>query len=205
MFKRFAVLALSALLPVAVTATELSDAVQEDYDTYLWPLFDHFHRNPELSLVENCDVTLVVSEAEKRLLAEEYVSGEAASRIEVLSNCGSGGLREYVHFNIGYEVPAERVETLLKETWRRACESENAINPDMEPRIFLVDNGDHAITWRLMYVVRNVYRITMARFVVQRAAHDVSSAEGIGLNTPLTHSLLEGAPAGPAHSTDDSP
>ncbi len=33
-------------------ASELSDAVQKDYDEYLWPLFDHFHRNPELSLIE---------------------------------------------------------------------------------------------------------------------------------------------------------
>ena len=33
-------------------ASELGDAVQKDYDEYLWPLFDHFHRNPELSLIE---------------------------------------------------------------------------------------------------------------------------------------------------------
>ena len=52
MFKRLALLVLAALMPMAVIASDLSDAVQEDYDTYLWPLFDHFHRNPELSLVE---------------------------------------------------------------------------------------------------------------------------------------------------------
>jgi len=52
MFNRFAVLALSALLSFSVAASELGEAVQEDYDDYLWPLFDHFHRNPELSLVE---------------------------------------------------------------------------------------------------------------------------------------------------------
>ena len=34
-------------------ASELSDAVQQDYDDYLWPLFDHFHRNPELSMIEH--------------------------------------------------------------------------------------------------------------------------------------------------------
>ncbi len=36
----------------AASATELADAIQSDYDDYLWPLFDYFHRNPELSLVE---------------------------------------------------------------------------------------------------------------------------------------------------------
>jgi hippurate hydrolase len=38
---------------VCVNASELNDAVKKDYDDYLWPLFDHFHRNPELSTIEN--------------------------------------------------------------------------------------------------------------------------------------------------------
>lgn len=33
-------------------ASELTDAIERDYDAYLAGLFDHFHRNPELSLVE---------------------------------------------------------------------------------------------------------------------------------------------------------
>jgi len=35
-----------------VQASELSDSVKQDYDDYLADLFDHFHRNPELSLAE---------------------------------------------------------------------------------------------------------------------------------------------------------
>ena len=100
-------------------------------------------------------------------------------------------------FNIGYDVPADRVETLLTEAWKKASEAESAINPDIAPRIHLVENGDHAISWRLQYVVRNVYRVTVARFAVQRAAHDVTSAAGVGLNTPLTHSVLS-TPTEPA-------
>ena len=44
----------AALLSVSAIATgsELSDAIAEDYDAYLGSLFEHFHRNPELSLVE---------------------------------------------------------------------------------------------------------------------------------------------------------
>jgi metal-dependent amidase/aminoacylase/carboxypeptidase family protein len=30
----------------------LNEVIQSDYDSHLWPLFDYFHRNPELSLVE---------------------------------------------------------------------------------------------------------------------------------------------------------
>lgn len=36
----------------SASASELSDAVKADYDAHLAGLFDHFHRNPELSTVE---------------------------------------------------------------------------------------------------------------------------------------------------------
>lgn len=45
-----AVLSFTAVWPSF--ASDLARAIQKDYDEYLWPLFDHFHRNPELSLVE---------------------------------------------------------------------------------------------------------------------------------------------------------
>jgi len=38
---------------VSTFASELGDAVKKDYDVYLAGLFDHFHRTPELSTVEN--------------------------------------------------------------------------------------------------------------------------------------------------------
>lgn len=52
---KFRELTLAALLLTAtsVSATELADSIQQDYDDYLWPLFDYFHRNPELSLIEH--------------------------------------------------------------------------------------------------------------------------------------------------------
>jgi len=52
MLKR--ILGLTAiLLSCSAFGSELSDAVKQDYDAYLAGLFDHFHRNPELSTVEN--------------------------------------------------------------------------------------------------------------------------------------------------------
>jgi len=35
-----------------MVADELSESVQNDYDQHLGALFDHFHRNPELSSME---------------------------------------------------------------------------------------------------------------------------------------------------------
>ena len=38
--------------PPSLRASELADAIQADYDAHLEVLFEHFHRNPELSTVE---------------------------------------------------------------------------------------------------------------------------------------------------------
>ena len=52
MFRRAACLA-AVLLSVPALASELSDAISADYDRHLGELFDHFHRNPELSTIEH--------------------------------------------------------------------------------------------------------------------------------------------------------
>ena len=52
MRNRIAVVAAACIVSAPLSAASLSDAVKDDYDEYLWPLYDHFHRNPELSLVE---------------------------------------------------------------------------------------------------------------------------------------------------------
>jgi len=49
---RHAAIIAGICLALPAMASELSDAVGKDYDEYLAPLFDHFHRNPELSTIE---------------------------------------------------------------------------------------------------------------------------------------------------------
>ena len=44
---------LAVLFSLPAFASELSDAVSRDYTEHLGELFDHFHRNPELSTVEH--------------------------------------------------------------------------------------------------------------------------------------------------------
>ncbi len=58
--------ALLICIPPA-SAAELADSVKQDYDEYLADLWDHFHRNPELSLVE--------FETAKRMAAELRAAG----------------------------------------------------------------------------------------------------------------------------------
>ena len=75
-------LLLSACLagaPDALSNTALSDAVQRDYDEHLGLLFEHFHRNPELSTVE--------FETAKRMAAELRSAG-----FEVTEGIGGTGV-----------------------------------------------------------------------------------------------------------------
>ena len=51
MIKR-AICLLAVLFSLPAFASELSERIQTDYDEHLGALFDHFHRNPELSTVE---------------------------------------------------------------------------------------------------------------------------------------------------------
>lgn len=54
-----------------LTADELADSVKRDYDAYLAELWDHFHRNPELSMIEHATA--------KRMAAELRAAGFAVT------------------------------------------------------------------------------------------------------------------------------
>jgi amidohydrolase len=72
-------LASSLSMGSACMASELSDAVQKDYNSYLAPLWDHFHQHPELSLME--------IQTAKRLAKELRAVG-----FEVTENIGGTGI-----------------------------------------------------------------------------------------------------------------
>ncbi len=78
MFKR--IFGLTAILfSVSAFGGELGDSVKADYDEYLASLFDHFHRNPELSTVEN--------ETARRMALELSLAG-----FEVTEGVGGTGV-----------------------------------------------------------------------------------------------------------------
>ncbi len=90
MFKRFAAIAVVSVFSFPVNASELGDAVQQDYDDYLWPLFDHFHRNPELSTIEN-DTAARMAE-ELRSAGFEVTTSVGGTGVVALLKNGDGPL-----------------------------------------------------------------------------------------------------------------
>ena len=77
---------------------------------------------------------------------------------------------------------------------KRACKITATINPEREGNIMLVENGDHAVTWRVLYNLRFEHEIVTARNAVKLAAFELQDEYGVKLPTPLTHAF----PGGPA-------
>ncbi len=71
--------AAAAFLISPVNADDLSTSVQADYDSYLQPLFEHFHANPELSTIETMTAARMADELR-------------SAGFEVTENIGGTGL-----------------------------------------------------------------------------------------------------------------
>lgn len=90
MFVRSAAVAALLFFALGAGANELSDAVKRDYDDYLWPLFDHFHRNPELSTIEKETATRMA--AELRGAGFEVTEGVGGTGVVAVMRNGDGPL-----------------------------------------------------------------------------------------------------------------
>lgn len=112
-----------------------------------------------------------------------------ACKIEILTSDSNDNLGCYVDFKIGYGYPSEKIESFLTQVWQYACDNSTLINQERPPRIRIVENGDHAVVWRLSYRINSAYRLIEAGFLINRTAYDLALEQGIGLNTPMTHAV----------------
>ena len=115
-------------------------------------------------------------------------------QVEILTTESRKGIYDYVEFNIGYETGSEKAKAYLLDVLKRACKITATINAEREGNIMLVENGDHAVTWRVLYNLRFEHEITTARNAVQLAAFELQDEHDVKLPTPLTHAF----PGGPA-------
>jgi hippurate hydrolase len=88
--KKFTVLLASSLLAVVASASELEDSVKADYDEHLSALWDHFHRNPELSTVEFKTAERMA--AELRAAGFDVTEGVGGTGVVAIMENGSGPL-----------------------------------------------------------------------------------------------------------------
>ncbi len=80
----------TALFAQTVSADELSDSIQSDYDQHLAALFDYFHRNPELSFMETKTAARLAEEL--RAAGFEVTEGVGGTGIVAIMKNGPGPL-----------------------------------------------------------------------------------------------------------------
>ena len=112
-------------------------------------------------------------------------------RVDTLKTDLERGVRDYVEFQLGYDVAADDARQFLKETWEAACERTTAIDADRGCRAALKVCGDHGATWRLTYTLKNTHAILMCQDTIREAAYRLQEEHGIPVSTPLTHVLKE--------------
>ena len=78
------------VLSLPVSATELHDSVKHDYDEHLADLWDHFHRNPELSTVEFRTAERMAQEL--RAAGFEVTEGVGGTGVVAMLKNGDGPL-----------------------------------------------------------------------------------------------------------------
>ena len=81
---------LSAVLFQPLIADELSEAVDKDYQQHLGDLFEHFHRNPELSLLETKTAARLAEEL--RAAGFKVTEGVGGTGIVAIMENGPGPL-----------------------------------------------------------------------------------------------------------------
>ena len=119
------------------------------------------------------------------------------TKVEIMNTESRKGIDDFVDFNIGYETSSETARMYLKEVWKNASKISSTINSEREGYIKLVNNGDHAVTWRLLYNLKAVHGLIEARNSISLAAFELQDEHGVKLATPLTHTFPDGTPNAP--------
>lgn len=121
--------------------------------------------------------------------------------IHNLSKFASGmGLRECLQFNIGYDVPTEKIKTMLCKAFDNAIEAGVCIEPNPEPQVKVLETGDHAVTWGILFHIKKVDQIVNTRRDLREHILQQSTLDNISLATPLTHEVaLEKSPVSSEH------
>jgi len=110
------------------------------------------------------------------------------STIHNLSKFASGkGLRECLSFNIGYNVSAAAVNTMLIAAFDTAIAQEITMETNPIPAVKLLETGDHAIQWGIIFHIKHVENIVTIRQDFKAIILETAIAHEISLATPITH------------------
>lgn len=108
--------------------------------------------------------------------------------IHNLSNFASAkGLRECLTFNIGYDVEEEKVRAMFEEAYHAAIDADIPIEENTHVEAKVLETGDHAVTWGVLYHLKKVEKILSVRRDFRELILCTSKKHSIELATPITH------------------
>lgn len=101
------------------------------------------------------------------------------------------GLRETLHFKIGYDVSPDSVHKLFEKSYEIACEDDSIEIESQHPlEIRVQDTGDHAVAWSIHYYTQKEESLLKTRQLFLEVILHTAMQEGIALSTPITHSAV---------------
>lgn len=116
-----------------------------------------------------------------------------ACTIHNYSTHGKSGLEVYVDIHVGYDVPFDTVQMLYSEAWNSTNQpdAKTGINYEKESRLEIENHGDHAIQYRCFYHILSARHLVSSKHIINMALMHASRNHNVGLNTPLTHAVLQ--------------
>jgi hypothetical protein len=98
-------------------------------------------------------------------------------------------IKQYIHFNIGYSSTYEDVASYFKSVIEESAKQCNSILPNYE--LNLNNNGDHAVTWEVIYIIDNPFHTLTAKNIVNLVAFQKQKEFDIELGTPITYTKVD--------------
>jgi hypothetical protein len=93
-----------------------------------------------------------------------------------------------IHFKIGYDKSYDDIKNYFKAVIEDSITRCNAISSNYTLNCH--ENGDHAVTWELIYAVNQPYKILEAKNAVNLSANIKQKEFNISLSTPITHTKI---------------
>lgn len=98
------------------------------------------------------------------------------------------GLREALHFNIGYDVKECNVVAMFEKAFELAIKDQDVVLESQHClEIRAADAGDYAVRWTIFYYIKDVRRILNTRQRFLAIILNTARESGISLATPLLH------------------
>ncbi len=100
------------------------------------------------------------------------------------------GLRECLSFKIGYNEDELKIKAMFEAAFHKALAAEIPLEANTHIEIKVLNTGDHAVEWGVLYHIKKVEKILNIRRDFREVILHTAKAHNIELATPITHKTI---------------